>query len=134
MSAAAAGLSGLVAVLAGVLGPLAALIALLNRRDRRAAQLLGAATAQFPALIARSAVHVAVRCGLFSRRATVTVDLWPCAADELWAATARLRRALPPEVRLSIRGEIGQRLAARVRVDAEPGPVPVGDVSASAAC
>jgi hypothetical protein len=118
MSAGGAGLATLVAALALVVGGLGTLLALLNRRDRRQAHFLGVTAAQFPPLTMRSAVAIRVHCALLSSRTTVAVDMGPGDADRLWATVACLRAALPPAVRLSVQGEIGRSLSARLTVDA----------------
>jgi len=112
-------LVALVAVLAVGVGPVAVVIGLLNRRDRRAATLLGIVCDELPAVALRSDVAIAVRCGLLAGRSTVTVDMWACSPEAVWAAMVRLRRALPAQAELRVvsrldRGEPTRMTARRV--------------------
>jgi hypothetical protein len=97
----------LVVSLAMAVGPVAVLIGLLNRRDRREAALFNAACGAFSAQALRSDVVVGVRCGLWSRRSVVTVDLHACAPAEFWEAVTRLRQGLPASARLQLDGTMG---------------------------
>jgi hypothetical protein len=139
MSPEVAAAGPLVAILVLSLGPLAALlavVALQNRRDRRAAWLLGIAMSQFSAEALRSDVVVRVRAGLLARRADVIVDMRPCGRDEVWAAISRLRQALPSWVRVRVDGELVPRVGARFTVEAagEAGGLAASRVGGPAAC
>jgi hypothetical protein len=118
-------LSLLAACLVGV-GPILVLALLQNRRDRRAAALFHAVAAQLPSEALRSDVAVDVRCRLFSRGATVRLDVGRAPATRLWELATRLRRALPGWVRLEVDGHVDGPLApsrlVRLTVESpEPG-------------
>jgi hypothetical protein len=98
-----------------VVGPLAALLALLNHRDRRAEALFRRVADQLPGEALRSDLAVGVRCALWSRAATVRLDLRGTPSTGLWETAARLRSALPRWVRLEVEG----------RVEGTPAPGPV---------
>jgi len=103
-------LSLLVACAAGV-GPIALLAVLQNHRDRRARALFHVVASQLPAEALRSDVAVDVRCRLFSRGATVHLDLGGAPSQRIWETAAQLRRALPAWVRLEVEGRVDGALA-----------------------
>jgi hypothetical protein len=98
------------ACLVGV-GPVALVAALQNRRDRRAGDLFHEAAKQLPAEALRSDIALSVRCRLFSRGATVQLDLGTTSSPHIWETAARLRRGLPPWVRLEVDGQVDGPLA-----------------------
>ena len=104
-------LSLIVACVVGV-GPVALVAVLLNRRDRRAQALFHEVASQLPPEALRSDVALDVRCGLFSRLATVRLDLGRTASSHVWETAARLRRDLPAWVRLEVDGHVDGPLAA----------------------
>jgi hypothetical protein len=117
-------LSLLVACVAGV-GPIALLAVLQNRRDRRALALFHTVASQLTAEALRSDVAVDVRCRLFSRGATVRLDLGRAPSPHIWETAARLRRGLPAWARLEVEGRVDgpQAVAGPVRITVEsPGP------------
>ena len=73
-------LSLIVACIVGV-GPVALLAVLQNRRDRRAQALFHEVASQLPSEALRSDVALDVRCRLFSRGATVRLDLGRAASS-----------------------------------------------------
>lgn len=95
----------LLACFVGV-GPVFLLAILLNRRDRRARALLHLVASQIPAEAMRSDVAVDVRCRLVTHGATVRVDLGGASWPRVWETVARVRRALPPWVRLEVNGDV----------------------------
>jgi hypothetical protein len=103
-------LSLMLACVVGV-GPIAVLAAMLNRRDRRADSLFHEVAKQLPSETLRSDVALAVRCGLFARRATVQLDLGRATSLQIWETAARLRRALPAWVSLEVDGHVDGPLA-----------------------
>jgi hypothetical protein len=120
-------LSLLVACLVGV-GPVMLLAVLQNRRDRRARALFHVAASQLPSEALRSDVALDVRCRLFSRGATVRLDLGHAPAPRIWETAAELRHGLPAWVRLEVEGRVEGRLAVPrpVRITAEsPEPEPL---------
>ena len=66
-------------------------------------------------------VALDVRCGLFSRLATVRLDLGRTASSHVWETAALLRRGLPTWVRLEVDGHVdGLQAAPRpVRITVE---------------
>jgi hypothetical protein len=98
-------------------GPVAVLIALLNWRDRRQDRVLAVAAAQLSSEALRSDVVIHVRARLLRPHAEVHVDMGPCSEEALWQAMVRLRRHLPPHVRLAIEGRVGRELPARFTVE-----------------
>ena len=75
-------LSLIVACVVGV-GPVALVAVLQNRRDRRAQALFHEVASQLPPEALRSDVALDVRCGLFSRLATVRLDLGRTASSHV---------------------------------------------------
>ena len=125
MSAGTNLLSLLVACVLGV-GPVVLLAILLNRRDERAQTLFRAVAGQLPSEALRSDVVVGVRARLFSRGATVRLDLGSASSARIWETATRLRRALPAWVRLEVDGHVDGPLAVPrpVRITVEsPEPV-----------
>jgi hypothetical protein len=117
-------LSLVVACVAGV-GPVALLAVLQNWRDRRAEALFHEVARQLPADALRSDVALDVRCRLFSRGATVRLDLGRVSSPYIWEMAARLRRELPSWVRLEVDGHVDGPLAVPrpVRITVEsPAP------------
>ncbi len=117
-------LSLIVACLAGV-GPIALLAVLQNRRDRRARALFNDVAGQLPADALRSDVALDVRARLFSRGATVRLDLGNASSPHIWETATRLREVLPAWVRLEVEGRVDGRLAVPrpVRITVEsPAP------------
>ena len=116
-----------VACVVGV-GPIALAAALLNRRDRRAQTLFSEVARQLPSEALRSDVALDVRCGIFSRGATVRLDLGRASSPHIWETAARLRRGLPAWVRLEVDGQVEGPLAIPrpVRITVEsPEPEPL---------
>ena len=109
--------SMLVLSLALGLAPVVALIALLNRRDRRARALFTDACSAFSSQALRSDVAIGVRCGILFQRAVVTVDMPLASREEFWDCMTRLRRRLPPRVRLHLDGTVEPALHARLIVE-----------------
>lgn len=99
-----------VACVAGV-GPVALVAALQNRRDRREGEIFNEAARQLPADALRSDIALSVRCRLFSRGATVRLDLGTTSSPHIWETAARLRRGLPRWVRLEVDGHVDGPLA-----------------------
>ncbi|HYB73134.1 MAG TPA: hypothetical protein VED18_07170, partial [Candidatus Sulfotelmatobacter sp.] len=58
-----------------------------------------------------------VRCGLFSRRRFVAVDMRECSRDEIWEAIARWCAGLPPHTRLQVDGRLDGGLPAKFRIE-----------------
>ena len=110
-------LGGLLIGFVMALGPVVLTMGLLNLRDRRESALLGAVLAQLAPRDRRSRVAVRVRCALFWRRGVVSVDLWACSREEIWNLIARLGRALPPRVRLRVRGAMDREFMAQFTVE-----------------
>ena len=102
----------LVAAVLGV-GPLAVLIALLNRRDRKAALLVGLVARYLPAASLRSDVAVAARASLVGGGGLVQIEVGRMSPEELWGSLAGLREALPPRVRLVVEGHMPPAGATR---------------------
>ncbi len=118
--------------LASGVGPIGLLIGLLNRRDRLEAALFHAACSAFSGEAIRSDVAIRVRCGLFTPRSVVIVDMRACSPAECWEAMTQLRRLLPPSARLRLEGTMGRSLRTRLTVDRLDGtPAEVGRFAAS---
>ena len=94
---------GMAGVALSTVGPVLGLMLLLNRRDRRRAALLGLVWERTSKDLA-SSIAVQVRCGLFSSRGVVTVEMQACSRDEIWEAVARWSPHVPPRVRLLVKG------------------------------
>lgn len=102
-------------------GPIALLLALQNRRDRRAYALLQAVASRLPAEALRSDMALDIRCRLIGRAARVRLDLGGAPVARLWETVGRLRRELPPWVRIEVDGRVEglAALADPVRVTVE---------------
>jgi hypothetical protein len=113
-------LSLLMACLAGV-GPVVLLAVLQNRRDDRARALFHVVASQLPSEALRSDVALDVRCRLFSRGATVRLDLGHAPASHIWETAAELRHELPAWVRLEVEGRVDglQAVPRPVRITVE---------------
>jgi hypothetical protein len=104
--------AALVVVMAAGVGPVATAILLLNRRDRRAAALMGLVTGALPPVAVRSDLAIAVRSGLVGPWSTVTVDMRMSTPEDVWDAIGRLRRVLPRHVALRVVSRIGRQRPA----------------------
>ena len=83
---------------------------------------------QLPSDALRSDVALDVRCRVFSRGATVRLDLGRASSPHIWETAARLRRGLPAWVRLEVDGQVEGPLAIprQVRITVEsPEPEPL---------
>ena len=105
-------------------GSVAVLLTLLNWRDRRVSRLRHTAFEQLalPELCGRVAVQV--RCVIFSRRSTVTVDLLAGTPREVWNVFTRLVSGLPPRVRLVVHGTVDRGFARPFTLETATGRLP----------
>jgi hypothetical protein len=110
-------LAELALALSATVGSIALALGLLNRRDRRKAVLIQRVCAELPPVVVRSDLAVEAGSGLLLGSDWVKVDLGLRPASEVWAAIARLRRALPARVRLTVDGQLAGREPARVTVE-----------------
>ena len=100
-------------------GPLVGVLVLLNLRDRRVAALRHAVMAALPLHELRGLVAVRARCGMFSRKDVVTLDLFACTRDQVWDAVTRLYHSLPPRVRLVVNSAVDQQFATTLRLETD---------------
>jgi len=108
--------SGVILMLATTVGPVLGALLLLNYRDRRQASLLAGLLDLTPRSL-RDRIVFEVRCGLFSRRRFVAVDMRECSRDEIWEAIARWCAGLPPHTRLLVDGRMDGGVPATFTIE-----------------
>ena len=104
-------MEGLVARLAllvvgflGILGPLVLLMGFLGLRDRQESIVLGAVLKELNSPDLRGLFAVNVQCRLFSRQATVTIDLQDCSKEQILDTVIKLSSRVPSQVQLVVNG------------------------------
>ncbi len=87
-----------------MLSPLAVLIAFLRRRERQESLLRRIVAKELNSPDLRGLFAVNVRCGLFTRRGTITIDLLDCSKEQMLKTLLQLSDCLPLEVHLVANG------------------------------
>jgi hypothetical protein len=113
-------LFGFVVGVVVMLGPFVLLVAFLNHRDRRETAHWVAALKSCAGPETRGRVTLRVRSRPLSRRSTVAVEFWAASREEIWELLTRLGRAVPPNVRIVMRGTVDDPCPARFTLEAMP--------------
>ncbi len=92
-----------------MMGPLVVLMVFLRLRDQRESMLYVIVLKQLNLPDLRGLFAVKIRCRVFSRQDTVTVDLWNCPKEQVWETMIRLSTHLPSAVRLVVNGMADSR-------------------------
>ncbi len=100
-----------------IFAPLIGLLLLLNLRDRRVATLRHVVLAALPLHELRGLIAVRARCAMFSRKSTVTLDMFACTRDQVWDAVTCLYHSLPQHVRLVVNGAVDQQFTTTLTLE-----------------
>lgn len=112
-----------------MMGPLVLLMVFLRLRDQRESDIYPLVLKQLNLPDLRGLFAVKIRCRVFSRQGTVTVDLWNCPKEQVWETMIRLSTHLPPEVRLVINGMVDSRSPSMLTLKVERSIPTVSSVS-----
>ncbi len=100
-----------------MLSPLVVLIVFLRRREWQESLLRGIVVKELNSPDLRGLFAVNVRCGLFTRHGTITIDLLDCSKEQMLKTLLQLSDCLPMDVHLVASGVADRRSRSTLALD-----------------